>query len=947
VADLPNATPESRVLSLLDIERTILRRVAAGEGLTEPLADLVRAIATLVGDDAQCGLFFVNAEDDGLTAATDDLSPAIAALELNADRAGVSPARQAIRQRRSIYLEDVAEWAGLDAFGAVPRAAWSAPVLALDGHILGALVLYFPVPNRPGSDGNELLALAANSVALAIERSNSDRALRDREAELARVQEIGRVGGVEVDLRNGLRNRRSPEYLAIHGLPPEAMGETHEDWVRRIHPDDRELTEKAFFKAIADGTEEYSSEHRIIRPSDGETRWISVKARIERDAAGQALRLVGAHIDITDRMLAQQTLYESEQRFRLIADSAPVPIWVSRLDGKRAFANQAYLDFLGLSYDAALVFDWRKILHPDDLPRILQEQIAGESSLKPFALEARYLRADGKWRWIRSESQPRWDASGRHAGFIGVAHDITSGKAAEDDLRRLNETLAIEVAKRTRERDRIWNVSRDLLLVLDQQGSWLSVNPAWSEVVGWSADQLLGPTQLDHEHLSPLQKARKSLTRLAANEHSGRFESAFPAEDGGERWISWTSVLDDRLIYAVGRDISAEKHAQQALRAAEDQLRQAQKMEAVGQLTGGIAHDFNNLLTGIIGGLELVKRRIAAKRFDDVDRFIDPAVNSAHRAAALTHRLLAFSRQQSLDFKPIDVAQLILSMEDMLRRTLGSHVKLTIVADPDIWIAEVDHNQLENAVLNLVINARDAMPDGGELAIEICNRTIVTAERDVAAGDYVTIAVRDQGVGMTPSQVERAFDPFFTTKPIGQGTGLGLSMVYGFAKQSRGHIWIDSRIGEGTMVTVFLPRSGRPAAPAAEPPPATVEPAATGETILVVEDEAAVRLVVAAALSELGYRTIEAHDAPAALALLERSPNIDLLITDIGLPGMNGRQLAEQAQARRPDLKVLFMSGYAEKVAAGAELWSDTTDLITKPFAVDSFAAKVRDILQR
>ncbi len=944
---MPIATSESKVLSLLEIERTMLRQVAAGGPLTETLAELLRAIETLVGSDAHCELFFVNVDDDRLLAATDDLPPAIAALELDEIHAPVSPARQAIQQRQSIYLEDVAAWAGLDAFGSAPRAAWSSPVLALDGHILGALVLYFPLPNQLGPGGNELLALAANSVALAIERSDSDRALRDREAELARVQEIGRVGGVEVDLRNGFRNLRSPEYLAIHGLPAEAMRETHEDWVNRIHPEDRERAEQAFFKAVADGAEEYASEYRIIRPSDGETRWISVKARVERDAAGHALRLVGAHIDITDRMLAQQTLYESEQRFRLIADSAPVPIWVSRLDGKRAFANQAYLDFLGLGFDEALVFDWRKILHPDDLPRILQEQIAGESSLKPFALEARYLRADGKWRWIRSESQPRWDAAGRHAGFIGVAHDITAAKVAEDDLRRLNETLAIEVAKRTRERDRIWSVSRDLLLVLDQQGSWLSVNPAWSDVLGWSADQLLGPTQLDHEHLSALQKARKSLTRLAANDHSGRFESVFPERDGGERWISWTSVLNENLIYAVGRDISAEKHAQQALRAAEAQLRQAQKMEAVGQLTGGIAHDFNNLLTGIIGGLELVKRRVAAKRFDDVDRFIDPAVNSAHRAAALTHRLLAFSRQQSLDFKPIDVVQLILSMEDMLRRTLGTHVNLTIVADPHIWIAEVDHNQLENAVLNLVINARDAMVHGGELSIEIRNRTIATAEREVAAGDYVTIAVRDQGIGMTPSQVERAFDPFFTTKPIGQGTGLGLSMVYGFAKQSRGQIWIDSQIAEGTTVTVFLPRSSRTAVPAVEPPPAVIEPPPTGETILLVEDEAAVRLVVATALTELGYRMVEAHDAPTALALLERSPGIDLLITDIGLPGMNGRQLAERAQARRPDLKVLFMSGYAEKVAAGAELWSETTDLITKPFVVDSFAAKVRDILQR
>jgi GAF domain-containing protein len=256
MAELPTATSESKVLSLLEIERTMLRRVAAGEKLTEMLTELLRAIETLVGSDAQCRLFFVNADDDRLTAATGDLPPALAALELDDMYAPVSPARQAIQRRQSIYLEDVAAWAGLDAFGAAPRAAWSAPVQALDGHILGALVLYFPLPNQPGPRGNELLALAANSVALAIERSDSDRALRDREAELARVQEIGRVGGVEVDLRNGIRNLRSPEYLAIHGLPPEAMRETHEDWVARIHPEDRERAEQAFFKAVADGDDE-------------------------------------------------------------------------------------------------------------------------------------------------------------------------------------------------------------------------------------------------------------------------------------------------------------------------------------------------------------------------------------------------------------------------------------------------------------------------------------------------------------------------------------------------------------------------------------------------------------------------------------------------------------------------------------------------------------------
>jgi PAS domain S-box-containing protein len=291
--------------------------------------------------------------------------------------------------------------------------------------------------------------LQQHVLEIARERDRAYGALQEREAELARVQRIGRVGGVEVDLRAGFHNRRSPEYLLIHGLPPEAANESHQDWVNRIYPEDREATERQFLAAIAGKDGDYTAEYRIIRPSDGETRWIRVVAKIERDPAGKAVRLLGAHIDITDRMTALATLQESEERFRLIANSAPVPIWVTKLDRTRSFANNAYVDFVGLPYEEAIKFDWRKALHPDDLARILQEQIAGESSLKPFVLEARYKNAGGDWRWLRSESQPRWDPAGKHIGFIGVAHDITVAKHAEIGLRRLNETLEERILERT------------------------------------------------------------------------------------------------------------------------------------------------------------------------------------------------------------------------------------------------------------------------------------------------------------------------------------------------------------------------------------------------------------------------------------------------------------------------------------------------------------------
>src|SRR3978361_972870 len=284
---------------------------------------------------------------------------------------------------------------------------------------------------------------------IARERDKAHRALQEREAELARIQRIGRVGGVEVDFRDGFHNRRSPEYLIIHGLPPDAANETHQDWVNRIHPADREATVKQFLDALKDRDQDYSATYRIVRPSDGQTRWIDVIAKIERDGDGRALRLVGAHIDVTERMLAQEKLRESEERFRLIADSAPVPIWVTKLDRTRSFANQAYVDFVGLPFEQAIGFDWRTVLHPDDVQRVVQESVAGEASLKPFVLEARYRNAHGEWRWLRSESQPRWDPTGKHTGFIVVPPDITASKQAEIDLRRLNETLEQRIVERT------------------------------------------------------------------------------------------------------------------------------------------------------------------------------------------------------------------------------------------------------------------------------------------------------------------------------------------------------------------------------------------------------------------------------------------------------------------------------------------------------------------
>jgi PAS domain S-box-containing protein len=661
-------------------------------------------------------------------------------------------------------------------------------------------------------------------------------ALREREAELARVQQIGRIGGLEVDLRTGFRNRRSPEYLLIHGLPPEAANESHEDWVQRIHPDDREATEKKFRDAVAAKDREYTVQYRIVRPSDGELRWISVRSTIERDENGKAIRLVGAHADITEQVEAERALRQSEEE-------------------QRKLANQ---------------------------------------------------------------------------------------------LAELNATLAQRVEEKTRERDRIWNVSQDLLLVADRSGVWQTVNPAWTRTLGWNEAELLNRTSEWLDHPDDGGVTRAHVKKLMANDTTVRFESRFRHKDGTYRWLSWTGVSEKDRIYAVARDVTADKAAVERLKATEEALRQSQKMEAVGQLTGGIAHDFNNLLTGIVGSLDLMQTRLDQGRTENVTRYINAAMTSANRAAALTHRLLAFARRQPLIPKSVDANQLVVSLEDLLRRTIGEAIDLEITAFDGLWCTLCDPNQLESALLNLAINARDAMPDGGKLTIKTGNARIEGIDADTPAllpGDYIRVDVSDTGTGMSPEVAARAFDPFFTTKPIGQGTGLGLSMIYGFARQSNGHVVIDSRPGAGTSVKLYLPRHHGDAAEERLASVAAEEHAATGETVLVVEDEPVVRGVLIEMLQEQGYRVLEATDGPSGLRMLRLNERIDLMVTDVGLPGMNGRQLADQARETRPDLKILFITGYAENVAIAKGFLQPGMEMITKPFDLDNLSQRIRDMV--
>ncbi len=648
---------------------------------------------------------------------------------------------------------------------------------------------------------------------------------------------------------------------------------------------------------------------------------------------------------------SQQALQDSEARFRHMAEAVPQVVWEADAEGRCRFVNRRWSEFTGRPVEEALQgAGWIAFVHPDDEATVLR---AWEAAQGPgtFRCEYRYRTVSGEYRWVLDVGAAQQDGQGMaERRWFGGMVDVHAERAEREGTERLAALLEVRVAERTRERDQIWQTSSDLLCVADLEGRFVSLNPAWTATLGWGIAEMLAWPFLELVHPEDQEATRVVLQGLRAREAQRAFVNRYRHRDGSYRFLSWSAVPRDGRIYATVRDITAERDGAEALRVAGEALRQSQKMEAVGQLTGGLAHDFNNLLAGIVGSLELMGIRIAQGRTAELGRYIEGAQGAANRAAALTHRLLAFSRRQTLDPRPIAASRLVDDMAELVRRTVGPAITLDVVTTPGLWVTLCDPNQLENALLNLCINARDAMPDGGRLTIETANATLgraAAAASDLSPGEYVVLRVRDTGSGMSPTVMARVFDPFFTTKPIGQGTGLGLSMVYGFAAQSGGRARVRSMPGQGTTVTLYLPRHHGAPAEAASPAPASslAAPPARG-TVLVVDDEATVRLLMAELVQDLGYDVLEAADGGSALEVLASAGVVDLLVTDVGLPGgMNGRQLADAAQVRRPGLRVLFVTGYAEGAALGQGEVAPGMQVMTKPFSLEAMGERIRAML--
>ena len=803
-----------------------------------------------------------------------------------------------------------------------------------------------------GSDVTETYAaqerLRQSEMRNRAEELQGARALAASNAQLQRAQSAGGVGVFTLDMERDLVIA-TPEFCRIFGLKPvEAIPTAVIEAL--IFPADRGLMSSA--DSRASGSAEARVQYRIRRADTGEVRWIARSAEFERNAQGRPMSMHGVVQDVTERHGAEIQLRNSEEKFRTFAQALPNHMWSARPDGQLEWFNEQVLAYTGCDLAALAGAGWLSIVHPDDAEAATVAWRHALAAQTLYEIEFRIRRRDGAWRWFLARALPMRGADGVLTHWLGTNTDMEDQRAAREILMSTNAELAQRVEAQAQERERIWNLSQDLLVVIGADGYFRNVNPAWTRILGFPPEEVIGK-HVDDLIYPPDRDVTIEALHRAAHDRINQFENRYLHKDGSFRWFSWSASHDSNgVVYANGRHITAEKEAAIALARTEDALRHAQKMDAVGQLTGGIAHDFNNLLQGITGSLELLRLRIDAGRYDNVERFVTGAINSANRAAALTHRLLAFSRRQPLDPKAVKVNPLVASMEDLLRRTLGERIRIELVLAAGLWPTLCDPNQLENAILNLCINARDAMPDGGRLTVETGNAHLddryAAGVRGLAPGQYACISVTDTGMGMSHDIIERAFEPFFTTKPLGQGTGLGLSMIYGFAQQSEGHARIYSEVGQGTTVKLYLPRF-RGALPGEDE---TAHPGATQfspdrETVLVVEDEPVVRALIVDVLDELGYCALEAEDGPSGLAILQSRTTVDLLVTDIGLPGLNGRQLADAGRLLRPALKVLFMTGYAENAAFANGFLEHGMEMITKPFAMERLAARLRQIVER
>lgn len=808
--------------------------------------------------------------------------------------------------------------------------------------------------------------------------------LGESEERLRLAVDNAEVGFWDVDVVNDLLVW-APRTKAMFGISPD-VPVTMNDFYEGLHPDDRAATTAAYLAATDPAVRSlYDVEYRTIGKEDGVERWVTAKGRGVFDASGRCLRVAGTALDITARKtsaLRRAALSDLADAIRDLQEPADIAHAAARVLAQTM--GVARVGYAAMDHDAETLHverDWTAEgveslsgvtrlrdygSFIDDLKRgrmtIVNDARSdeNESGVVANAAEAKHARSfvnapimergrlvallfvnDSRARhWSQSDLALIKEFAERTRGAVERARGEEALRQSEARLRTLNETLEAQVEARSAERDRLWNLSQDMLARADYNGMMSAVSPAWSQVLGWSESELLTRGYASFMHPEDAAGTLNAIAGMAEKRQPARFENRISTSDGGWKHIEWTVAPEPDGInfIAVGRDLTHAKAKEAELERAQDALRQSQKMEAMGQLTGGVAHDFNNLLTPIVGSLDMLQRKGVGNEREQ--RLIADAAQSADRARTLVQRLLSFARRQPLQAVSVDIAKLVIGMGDLVGSTTGPQIRVAVHAADDLPSAMADPNQLEMALLNLAVNARDAMPDGGTLRISAGVDTVAGGHRShLPAGTYIRLSVADTGSGMDEQTLARAIEPFFSTKGIGKGTGLGLSSVHGLASQLGGALSIQSREGVGTNVELWLPIGAEVADRTPEVRQQGQDTALRGVALL-VDDEELVRMSTADMLSDLGFAVIEAKSAEEAVRVLEAGKAVDVVVTDHLMPGMTGTELARHVEVVHPELPVLLVSGYAELEGVDAE-----RPRLTKPFRKDELAATLLAII--
>lgn len=884
-----------------------------------------------------------------------------AIAELRAGRTMV--VHDSSRDVRTLAFGDA--WDSIDA-----RALIVCPVLRND-RLDGILYAHERKPRQWSVSDIALVEDVALRTREAADRAWSEAELRASEQRYRNLFNSIDAGFCVIEVKFGPDGEaRDYRFLEINDSFEQHTGISHAlgRWMREIAPDLEQHWFDFYGRVARTGKAE-----RLELPAHAlDNRWYLAHAyRVDEPRQNHVAVLF---TDLSDRRRAEEALERSREELELAAQAARLGRFDYRPRENGLVWDNRCRELFGLGPDAPVSYETAYLagLHPDDRARA-ERAIA--AALDPdgthrFEIEYRTIGIDdGALRHVSAHGLAFFEGR-QPVRLVGTVQDVSHDRQANEALREVEQRLRL-AGRATNDAVWDWDFRTDhvtwnealqrayghMLSEVEPTGEWwLShIHPEDRARIDTSIHSVVDSTESDWMDEYRFIRADGTYADVLDRGYVLRDAEGAPLRMVGAMLDVSTRKAIERQLEEEKRRLAEEVNATAAERdRAEEALRQSQKMEAVGQLTGGLAHDFNNLLTGISGALEMIQVRVAQGRVNELEKYSVAAQGAVRRAAALTHRLLAFSRRQTLDPKPTDINRLIFDIEELVRRTVGPQIVLETVGQAGLWTTLVDPNQLENAILNLCINARDAMPDGGRITIETANRWLderAAKERDLDPGQYISVCVSDTGTGMTPEIVSRAFDPFFTTKPMGQGTGLGLSMIYGFARQSGGQARIYTELGMGTTMCLYLPRLISEADH--EEDHGVEAGALVNETrpdengcVLVVDDEPMVRMLVVEVAEELGYDVLEASDGPSALRIVQAHPDIDLLITDVGLPGgLNGRQVADAALDMLPHLKILFITGYAENAVIGSGRLAPNMSLVTKPFAMDSLADRIRNIM--